>query len=151
MTTEFHADKDLEGKRIQPLIAAVGALPAAALVFSNSNVAEGAPLFVAAIVFFVGTYFMWMCADAVVSICDFAMRNNEAKRAQHALRVGAYMSWATFAYGLASLAMTCLGFVAVFSSLTFGVSIEAGFRVCLAIFLLVGFHLGHALHLRNAA
>jgi hypothetical protein len=141
--------KQMEAARIQPLLGAVGALPGAALVL-GSEAHSAAPLFVSALTFIAAAYLFWMCTDAVFGMqYDNAVAGEEALAA-HQERVGYYMSWATLLYGIVSLGCSIAGLAAMHSTLRLPISIDHGFIIAVAIFVVVAGHCVSAVALRNA-
>lgn len=136
--------KNLEGQRVQAVLGAIGALPAAMLVFGDApaSAAPGAPLFAAAVVMVVGAYQQWTQTDACfyLDATPFNLPDESAKLAERwraEVNVqGDRCQNATFVYGIASLFASMFGLAAVFSTLRSPVTVEVGF--CAAV-LLLGF------------
>lgn len=146
--TGFIEFKEMEGARIQPLLGAVAALPAAALVLGKDSTA-GAPLFLAALGFVAVAYIMWMCADSVFYLHylhDHAENPAEGRRLD---RVGYYLSWCTYGYGAVSIITAGLGVAGMHSSLRTPLSVETGFVIALVFIVAAAVHGAHAVHIRN--
>lgn len=129
--------KELEGQRIQQVLGAIGALPAAMLVFGEgpSTSAAGAPLFAAAIALIVGAFMHWNYTDAAYHLdcIDHHVTPQHqplVDRWQEDLeRAGYRFQGMTYFYGIASLLASLAGVAAVYSTLRAGVSVETGFWV----------------------
>lgn len=80
---------------------------------------------------------------------DNAVAGEEALAA-HQERVGYYMSWATLLYGIVSLGCSIAGLAAMHSTLRLPISIDHGFIIAVAIFVVVAGHCVSAVALRNA-
>lgn len=127
--------KQLEGQRIQQVLGAIGALPAAMLVFGDgpSTAAAGAPLFTIAIALIVGALMHWNYTDAAYhmdSIEHFVAPEEQHKvdAWQDDLEMAAYrFQRRTYFYGIASLLCSIAGVAAVYSTIRFGLSVELGF------------------------
>ncbi len=146
--SDFTDFKEMESARIQPLLGAVAALPAAALVLGD-DASAGAPLFLVSMTCAAIAYVMWMCSDAVFAVHfehDGESYPGESRRLEG---VGYYMSWCTYVYGAASIGASALGFAAVHSTLRSGLSAELGFLAAFAFFIAAASHGAHAVHLRN--
>lgn len=148
-TELFAMQKAHEGSQIGLLLGAVSALPGAALVWS-ADAAPGAPLFVAGLVFALAAYMHWLVTDAVFVFQVLAADANHPSEARLMQR-GVYLSWATFAYGAASIACTALGFAGVYSSIPRIISIDHGFLIAGLLGAIAIIHCGHSMHLRNRA
>jgi len=134
--------KALEGQRIQSVLGAIGALPAAALVFGDDAAASapGAPLYTAAIVLMIGAYMHWLYTDGVYHLGSIefrftevdlkAFRDWETKTLHPA---GYRFQWSTYAYAIASLLCTVCGLMGVYSTIRSGVSVEVGFYAVIAL------------------
>jgi len=131
--------KATEGFRVQSVLASLGALPAAALVFGDSaeSVAPGAPLYCAAILLLIGAYMHWMYTDGTfyMGFEHSASSVDEATtRWLDALyRSGARNQTMTFLYGFGNILCTLGGAAAVYGGMRLPVSVETGFA---AVFLL---------------
>jgi hypothetical protein len=127
--------KQLEGQRIQQVLSAIGALPAAMLVFGDgpSASAAGAPLFAMAIALIVGALMHWNYTDAAyhMDCTEHSVAPEEQHRVnawQKDLEAAGYrFQRRTYFYGIASLLCSIAGVAAVYSTIRFGVSVEAGF------------------------
>lgn len=151
--------KSLEGQRIQGVLGAIGALPAAALVFGETAAASapGAPLYTAAIVLTMGAYMHWIYTDGVYHISAipfrFTVEDLARYRAweQHTLIPAGYQFQAmTYAYGISSLLCTVLGLMGVYSSLRTGLSVEIGFVAVIVVACAVSFEIVASARRRNA-
>lgn len=128
--------KQVEGARIMPLMGAVGALPAAGLATQGP---AGAPLFALAICLVAASYAFWVYTDGIYY---------NATHRQHLtvplflrmIRAGTRYQMAMMLYGTASVALTMLGFTGQHSTLSTGVSVNAGFVVAGVIFACVVAH-----------
>lgn len=130
--------KGQEGSRIQALHGALGSLPALALVFASdiSQVAPGAPLFAAAVIFVIGAYVHWNSTDTVfwINSREWIVPDESGIPAANALlakmrALGHRHVALNYAYAIATLGCSIAGFAAVYSDLRLGVSTEAGFIV----------------------
>ena len=127
--------KQLEGQRIQQVLSAIGALPAAMLVFGDgpSTSAAGAPLFAVAIALVVGAFMHWNYTDAAYHLdcIDHTVRPQDRPTVdfwQADLEAAGYhFQGLTYFYGIASLLCSLAGVAAVYSTIRFGVSVEVGF------------------------
>jgi hypothetical protein len=127
--------KQLEGQRIQQVLGAIGALPAAMLVFGDgpSTSAAGAPLFAVAIAFVVGAFMHWNYTDAAYHLdChEHSVRAQDQPALDAWQRdveaAGSRFQGLTYFYGIASLLSSLAGVSAVYSTIRFGVSVELGF------------------------
>ena len=138
--TDFKA---LEGVRIGAVHGAVGALPAAALVFADtpSVVAPGAPLFAAAIILVLGAYMHWNHTDTGFWLIggidsDGDNRATNEKVRNDLMRSGARNVAMNYIYGLASVGCTVAGFAGVYSSFRSSLSVDQGFIAAGLIFAL---------------
>jgi hypothetical protein len=129
--TDFKA---LEGARIGAVHGAVGALPAAALVFADTPlvVAPGAPLFAAAIILVLGAYMHWNHTDTgywlIGEICAGEDKEATNKKVREDLeRSGTRHVAMNYIYALASVGCTAAGFAGVYSSFRSGMSVDQGF------------------------
>lgn len=136
--------KTLEGQRIQALMAAVAALPGAALVASGS---KGAPLFAAALVAIAGAFMCWIFTDGIY---HFSTVPNRSQRDwARLLRAGYRYQWSTILYGAMSILLSISGFAGVHSGQTTTVSVAAGFWLALAFFGAVFVHICWCANERN--
>lgn len=143
--TDFKA---MEGVRIGAVHGAVGALPAAALVFADTPavVAPGAPLFTAAIILMVGAYMHWNHTDTgfwlisgIDEHCEKAEQNASVRRAL--TRSGTRHIAMNYLYGLGSVLCTVGGFAAVYSTFRSSISVDMGFVLAGATFFATSFEL----------
>lgn len=137
--TDFKA---LEGARIGAVHGAVGALPAAALVFADtpSVVAPGAPLFAAAIILVLGAYMHWNHTDTgfwllegIYADVDHAEQNQAVRTDME--RAGTRSVVMNYVYGLASVGCTAAGFAGIYSSFRVSFSVDQGFIIAGAVFI----------------
>jgi len=132
--------KQIEGQRIQQVLGAIGALPAAMLVFGDGAdvSAAGAPLFAAAIALIVGSLMNWNYTDGAYYLdgASFMVPEEESEaleRWQSALNRHAYIfQHRTFAYGILSLICSILGVAGVYSTIRAPLSVDAGFVLAIA-------------------
>lgn len=129
--TDFKA---MEGVRIGAVHGAVGALPAAALVFADTPavVAPGAPLFSTAIILVLGAYMHWNHTDTsfwlVSAIDEHSEKAKQNASVRSALgRAGTRHVTMNYLYGLGSVLCTAGGFAAVYSTFRSGISVDVGF------------------------
>lgn len=95
-----HKDmQEAEAARIGPLLAAIGTVPAGALVIGK-DASAGAPLFALALAFIAASYVSWICTDGInqhtVTLGPGPLADRLFSGAKHT-------SWACVAYGAASL------------------------------------------------
>lgn len=136
--------KSIEGQRIQQVLGAIGALPAAMLVFGDGPAisATGAPLFVAAIVLVIGSLMNWNYTDAAYHMDSLHMELPEEHQPAHLAwmadleRAGYQFQHRTYGYAIASLLCSILGVAGVYSTLRSGVSVNVGFLVTVGLGLL---------------
>lgn len=147
MTTSFAEQKSLEVSQIGPLLSAISALPAAALVLGR-DASSGAPLFIAGLVAAVAAYLHWTATDSVFGVhCEAAqVPHSNTDRLEN---LGYYLSWLTFVYGALSLILTCFGFVAVHSTIRVSMSVNDGMCLAIVYALAVVAHCAHSIRLRN--
>lgn len=127
--------KELEGQRIQQVLGAVGALPAAMLVFGDGPGASaaGAPLFATAIALSVAALMHWNYTDAAYHLD--CIDHSVARGHQDILdnwrndveKAGRRYQGSTYFYGISSLLCSIAGVAAVYSSIRFSLSAELGF------------------------
>ena len=122
--------KTLEGQRIMAAMAALGALPAAALVAAKAPV--GAPLFCLAIVAVLAGYVFWINTDGIYAASTYGKRLSADLRAEM-LRVGTGYSYSVLGYCAVSMLATFGGFAAQFSKLRAPMTIEDGFLLAGAL------------------
>lgn len=139
--------KQIEGPRIQQVLGAIGALPAAMLVFGDgpSTSAAGAPLFTAAIVFVIGALMNWNYTDDAYhmntipfTVPDKAGPDLEKWQAD-LMKAGTQFQHRTYAYGVLSLLSSVLGVAGVYSTLRTGISVNLGFVAAIAAAAAVSF------------
>lgn len=129
--------KNQEGTRIQAVLGAIGALPAAALVFATDPAlsAPGAPFFLAAIFLVVGAYLHWNHTDSIFWLDGVDLNYDEPNRdvalahGKDVEKAGLRHVTFSYLYGLGSLACTAAGFTGVYASIRLPLSIDAGFYV----------------------
>jgi 4-hydroxybenzoate polyprenyltransferase len=136
--------KTLEGQRIQALMAAVAALPGAALVASGP---EGAPFFAAALVAISASFMFWILTDAIYHFSTVQPR--EPAEWNRILRAGHRYQWACTGYGGLSVLLSMIGFAGVHSGISGPWSVATGFLVALGFFAGVMAHVVWASHERN--
>lgn len=137
--------KEIEGQRVAPVLGAIAALPAAALIGLDS---PGAPLFALAIGFAAASYVFWILQDAMyhascLEVCNADEYKRLARDAYH------FQSWNVL-YAGASVMLSIAGFAGQHSTLRAPISVEAGFVAALVTFLGVCVHIAFAVHERNA-
>lgn len=133
--------KQIEGQRIQQVLAAVGALPAAMLVFGDGprTAAEGAPLFMAAIILVIASLMNWNYTDAAYHLDTVEADFPEERRAEVDAWRGRLLTAAykfqhrTYGYAIASLLASSFGVAAVYSTLSSGIAVETGFILTVVV------------------
>ncbi len=136
--------KTLEGQRIQAVMAAVAALPGAALVASGPS---GSPFFAAALVTVAASFAFWIFTDAIYHYSMVKPRSDlEWKQMMNA---SLHFFWAHVGYLIASIGLTMAGFAAVHSGIKTNVSVAAGFGVAALIAFVVAAHVIWSANLRN--
>lgn len=136
--------KTLEGQRIQALMAAVAALPGAALVASGS---EGAPFFAAALMTVAAAFAFWIFTDALYNYSIVQPREEgEAKRME---RSAYHFFWSNVGYMVASIALTMAGFAGVHSDIRLNISVAGGFGLTALLAVAVTLHVLWSAHERN--
>lgn len=123
--TRFGSAKDMEGQRLAPLFAAVGALPSAALVLGK-DVAPGSPLFLAAAFVSCAAYAFWQLTDNAHYVEQAAYHEDDPVH-DRVERFSYHLQHSTVAYTAVSLLLTGLGFAGIYSSWRTSISIEIGF------------------------
>lgn len=136
--------KTLEGQRIQALMAAVAALPGAALVASGSS---GAPFFAAALVTVAAAFAFWIFTDAVYSY--FTVQPREERERKRMERSAYHFFWSNVGYMVASIALTMAGFAGVHSDIRLNVSVAGGFGLTALLAVAVTVHVLLSAHERN--
>lgn len=140
--------KQIEGQRLQQVLSAIGALPAALLVFGDSPAtsAPGAPLFVLAIACGLGALMFMTYTDGIFYLdsSDFVLPK-EAFAQWELLQaeleaVGLRFQISSVAYGCSSLILSLMGIAAVYSPLRTGVPATVGFVVAIAAAIIVCSH-----------
>lgn len=137
--------KNIEGQRIQQVLGAIGALPAAMLVFGDgpTTVAAGAPLFAAAIVLIVGALMNWNYTDAIFYLDTehhvVPMDHVEDLATwQIALEnAGDRFQYRTYGYGVLSLLCSITGVAGVYSSLRLPIPVDIGFLIVIVLTIIV--------------
>ncbi|WP_436357929.1 hypothetical protein [Brevundimonas sp. CEF1] len=137
--------KELEGQRIQQVLGAIGALPAAMLVFGDgpSTAAAGAPLFVAAIALIVGSIMHWNYTDGAYHLdtIEHDVRLVDQPKVdlwqEDLERAGYWFQGLTYYYGISSLICSVAGVAAVYSTIRLSVSVEIGFLAAGAVTIAV--------------
>ena len=137
--------KAMEGQRIQAVLAAVGALPAAALVLGK-EVSSGAPFFALALVTTTAAYLFWLYVDGVYYL---TMAPLEREEREFMARRGYHFQHACFAYGSSSLLLSLYGLAAVHSGLTTSIPVWVGFVVTLVLALAILLHCAVCQLIRN--
>lgn len=137
--------KEIEGQRVAPVLGAIAALPAAALIGLDS---PGAPLFALAIGFAAASYVFWILQDAMyhASCLEVCNADEYARLARDAYHFQA----GNVLYAGASVMLSMAGFAGQHSTLRTSISVETGFVVALVTFLMVCVHIGIAVVERNA-
>ena len=135
--------KATEGFRVQSVLASLGALPAAALVFGDAadSVAPGAPLYCAAILLLIGAYMHWMYTDGTFYM-GFEHSNARVDEPitrwlNDLHRSGARNQTMTFLYGFGNILCTFGGAVAVYGDIRLPVSVQTGFAIVFLLALFV--------------
>lgn len=137
--------KTLEGQRIQGIMAAVAALPGAALVASGP---AGAPFFALALGTVAAAFMFWIYTDGIYHFSTIQPRNEvEWSRL---LRAGYRYQAFTVAYAAGSIFLTMSGFAAVHSGLRLPISVGTGFAIDMVLFAAVLGHVCWCLRERNA-
>ena len=136
--------KTLEGQRIQALMAAVAALPGAALVASGS---EGAPFFAAALVTVAAAFAFWIFTDALYNY--FLVGPREGQLRLRMERSAYHFFWSNVGYLVASIGLTMAGFAGVHSDIRLNVSVAAGFGLTALLAVAVMAHVLWSAHDRN--
>lgn len=137
--------KTLEGQRIQAIMAAIAALPGAALVASEP---QGAPFFAAALVTVAAAFMFWIYTDGIYHFST--VPNHTPDEWSRLLRVGGRYQWATLGYGALSIFLTMAGFAGVHSDIRVPLTVDEGFRVDGVLFLTVLAHVLWSSHERNS-
>jgi hypothetical protein len=139
--------KQLEGQRIQQVLGAIGALPAAMLVFGDGpdTSAAGAPLFAAAIALIIGSLMNWNYTDGAYYLdsASFKVPDTEAEALDqwqaNLLRNAYRFQHRTYGYGVLSLLCSIFGVAGVYSTIRTGVSVDVGFVVAVVAAMIVSF------------
>lgn len=137
--------KEIEGQRVAPVLGAIAALPAAALIGLG---ASGAPLFALAIGFAAASYVFWILQDAMyhascLEVCNAGEYRRLARDAYH-------FQGGNVLYAAASVFLSMSGFAAQHSTLRTSISVEAGFVIALVTFFFVCLHVWGSVVERNA-
>lgn len=137
--------KEIEGQRIAPVLGAIAALPAAALIALGPS---GAPLFALAIGFAAVSYVFWILQDAIyhascLEVCNASEYKRLSRDAYH-FQAGNVL------YAAASVLLSIAGFAGHHSMLRVPVSVETGFILSLLMFMLVCLHVWFSVVERNA-
>lgn len=135
-----------EGARLQALFAAIGALPAGALVL-GSDVSPGAPLFCSALLVLFASYMFWGYTDAVYQADSLQVLTEEERVG--VARLGYQYQAACFAYGIAAVAMTFCGFGAIYSRIRTPITVDHGFYALVPLSIAVALHVLAASSSRN--
>ncbi|HAL07207.1 MAG TPA: hypothetical protein DCP26_07625 [Brevundimonas sp.] len=136
--------KTLEGQRIQALMAAVAALPGAALVATGP---QGAPFFAAALVAVAASFMFWIFTDAIYHLSIVQPRAPEEWK--RLIRAGYRYQWSCVGYGAASILLSMCGFAGIHAGIVGPWSVATGFILALAFFVAVLVHTIWASHERN--
>lgn len=137
--------KEIEGQRVAPVLGAIAALPAAALIALGP---EGAPLFALAIGFAAASYVFWILQDAMYHASCLEVCNADEYR--RLSRDAYHFQGANVLYAAASVLLSMAGFAGQHSTLRGPISVEIGFVVSLTAFLLVCVHIWLSVLERNA-
>lgn len=138
--------KEMEGRRLLALMAAMGALPGGALLTLGPS---GAPLFAAALVALIGAYMFWLFTDGVYYYSQFAPVLTPDETTQ--LHRSGYRYQATnFAYAAASVLLSLLGMVAEHGGVRLPIAVATGMGLAVAGALGVAVHVWIGMQRRNA-
>ena len=133
--------KTIEGQRVQAVLGAVGALPAAALVLSDNAavVSPGAPLFLAAVVMVLGAYVHWLNTDGIYHLDSLEivvppdMYAARVEWCRGLRKPGLQYQFSTYAYAGSSMMLTIAGFAAIHTDIRLPVTVGWGFAAAGAL------------------
>jgi hypothetical protein len=136
--------KTLEGQRIQGLMAAVAALPGAALVATGPH---GAPFFAAALVAIAASFMFWILTDNIYHYST--VRPRDPGEWDRLVRAGFRYQWSCVGYGAASIMLSMFGFAGQHTGIVGPLSVATGFVLALGFFVIAISHVVWSSHERN--
>ncbi|WP_461344460.1 hypothetical protein [Brevundimonas sp. GN22] len=136
--------KTLEGQRIQAVMAAVAALPGAALVATGP---QGAPFFAGALIAIAASFMFWIYTDTIYHLSTIQPR--QPSEWQRLIRAGYRYQGSCLAYGVASILLSLSGFAAHHTGLVGPWSVSTGFGLAFIFFVVCVGHVVWSSHERN--